>query len=339
MINENYTPDADFLEELREDWERRKLIREKGYIGMFQARTANDCLMQARLQPVPRNLYHSLVYEGEITFLFADTGVGKSILAVQIANEISATDKVLYIDLELSDKQFESRYSEEYENHYTFNDNLYRIDFRRHFSLPDNVNYDDYFIDSLLMLIKELDAKIIIIDNMTKLIMSDTDSAKAAKPLMDRLCEIKFEHRLTLLLLEHTRKTDMNRPLSLNDLQGSKMKSNFADAAFCIGRSRTDKNIRYIKQLKCRSAEISYSSDNVAVYEIVKEGSFLRFHFMEYDHENNHLWESDSKRIDETDEKIIELKKQNLSNREIARQLGLSEGSIRKRLGKLDKDF
>jgi predicted ATP-dependent serine protease len=310
--------------------EMKRLMAQPAQSGIFRVRTANQCIRDAKMQPIPRNLYQSLIFEGEITFLFADTGIGKSILAVQIANEISRTDKVLYIDLELSDKQFQNRYSDNYQNEFVFNENLIRPDFVRPFKVPDGYNYDDYFIDSLKRLIDCTGAKIIIIDNMTKLISGDTDTARAAKPLMDLLCDLKFEYGLTLLLLEHTRKTDMSRPISLNDLQGSKMKANFADAAFSIGRSAKDKNLRYLRQLKCRSGEIVFDSDNVPVYEVVKENSFLGFKFLGCDTEYNHLRQPSED--DKANRKIAaaELKAQGLSNCEIARRMGVSEGAVRK---------
>lgn len=296
--------------------------------GFFNVRTANQCLLDAKGQPIPRDLYHSLLFEGEITFLFADTGVGKSIFAVQMANEISKTDKVLYIDLELSDKQFQKRYSNNYLNEYQFNENLIRPVFTRPFKIPNGYNYDTYFIESLKELIIATGAKIIIIDNMTKLTSSDTDTARAAKPLMDLLCDLKFEHSLTMLLLEHTRKTDNSRPISLNDLQGSKMKPNFADAAFSIGRSAKDKNLRYIKQLKCRSSDMVFDVDNVAVYEIVQENSFLQLKFLQYDTEYNHLKQPSENDNNELEVKAKQLKNEGKSIREIAQLLGVSKSKI-----------
>ena len=231
-------------------------------IGFFRLRSANQCLVDAQTMPIPQQLYGSLVYEGEITILVADTNVGKSIFAVQISNEIAKYQRVLYIDLELSDKQFERRYSEDFTNHFCFEENLMRVDFTQHFSIPDNVTYDDYFIASLVELIKRTEASVVVIDNMTKLISTDTDSAGKAKPLMDRLCALKMDFGLTLILLEHTRKCDASRPITLNDIQGSKMKVNFADAVFAIGRSVKDTNLRYIKQLKVRSCELEYGYEN-----------------------------------------------------------------------------
>ena len=300
--------------------------------GFFRSRTINRCLTDAQNMKTPEKLYLSLVFENELTILCADTGIGKSIFAVQIANEITtAGHKVLYIDLELSDKQFEGRYSENYSNHYVFSDNLIRADFDPdNYSIPEGYTYEDYFIDGLIGLVEEWEANVVIIDNMTALISTDTDAAKNAKPLMDRLNQIKKEYKLTLLVLEHTRKTDAGRPISLNDMQGSKMKANFADAVFTIGRSAKDKNLRYVKQLKCRSAEVEYDSDNVLLYEVVKDTNFLHFRPLGFSTEYEHLQPPSDDDKTARRERAKELKEAGLSNVAIAKELGVSEGAVRK---------
>ena len=298
-------------------------------IGFFRLRSANQCLVDAQTMPIPQQLYGSLVYEGEITILVADTNVGKSIFAVQISNEIAKYQRVLYIDLELSDKQFERRYSEDFTNHFCFEENLMRVDFTQHFSIPDNVTYDDYFIASLVELIKRTEATVVVIDNMTKLISTDTDSAGKAKPLMDRLCALKMDFGLTLILLEHTRKCDASRPITLNDIQGSKMKVNFADAVFAIGRSVKDTNLRYIKQLKVRSCELEYGYENVAVCEIRKDSNFIKFEFVAYGCESEHLKEFSEQEREDKQQSARDMHAQGVSKRNIAKELGVTEGTIR----------
>lgn len=299
--------------------------------GFFRIRTANRCLEDAKTMPIPDQLFHSLIFEGELTILVADTNVGKSIFAVQIGDHIARNGrKVLYIDLELSDKQFERRYSEDFTNHYQFHPDLLRVDFTTRFQIPEGCSYDDYFIESLINSVEQSSAKVVIIDNMTRLISTDTDSAKNAKPLMDRLNQLKADYGLTLLLLEHTKKTDNSRPISLNDLQGSKMKANFADAVFTIGRSEKDKALRYVKQLKVRSCEFDYDVDNVIVYEIAKEVNNLRFSFVGYGSEWEHLKRPSDDDKDALIERAKELKAQGMSNVAIAKDLGMSEGWVRK---------
>jgi RecA-family ATPase len=302
--------------------------------GFFRCRTANQCLSDAKSQPVPTDLFYSLWFENELTILFADTGVGKSVYAVQIADTISHSRKVLYIDLELSDKQFQKRYSEEFANEYQFNENFYRIAFKSRYSIPAGTTYEDYFIASLVNLLDRTGAQVVIIDNMTRLISADTDKAQTAKPVMDRLNDLKFDYGLSILCLEHTRKTNSSQPISLNDLQGSKMKSNFADSAFTIGRSTRDPNMRYVKQLKARSCENIYDSENIIVYEILKESNFLHFRFIEYGNESDHLKHVEENEKSARVEQILTLHSQGISNRAIALQLSITEGAIRKCLKK-----
>ncbi len=68
-------------------------------VGMMNIKTANQTILEASLLPTPRALWDSFWYEGELSCLFADSNVGKSILAVQIADRIARTDNVLYLTL------------------------------------------------------------------------------------------------------------------------------------------------------------------------------------------------------------------------------------------------
>lgn len=45
-----------------------------------------------------------LWYQGEVSCLFADSNLGKSLFAVQIAEQIAKRHRVLYLDAELSAK-------------------------------------------------------------------------------------------------------------------------------------------------------------------------------------------------------------------------------------------
>ncbi len=96
-------------------------------IGVMSIKTANRTILEASLLPTPRALWDSFWYEGELSCLFADSNVGKSILAVQIADRIARTDNVLYLDFELSEKQFQLRYTSEHGKPYTFPERLYRV--------------------------------------------------------------------------------------------------------------------------------------------------------------------------------------------------------------------
>jgi archaellum biogenesis ATPase FlaH len=316
--------------------------------GMFIVKPANQWTEEAISKPVPQMILGELWFEGEICILFADTNVGKSILGVQIANSITRDQKiepfdievntetnkkkVLYFDFELTDQQFARRYSEQkdkkYINVYNFDENFLRVEINRECHLPsDYKSFEEYLIAGIEYELANSNVEIIIIDNLS-CIKSDNENAKDAAPFMQKLKAIKDKHKVSILVLAHTPKRDNSRPLDVNDLAGSKMLSNYADSIFAIGKSQTDKNRRYIKQIKARSSEIIYDSENVCIFEIVKLNNFLAFEFRDFDNESKHLSAPTQK---SRESKIADAKKlsaEGKTQREIADNLGVSLGTV-----------
>lgn len=110
--------------------------------NLFDVRPANEWIEVAKKKPPQKKLLGTLLFENEICILFADTNLGKSILAVQIGESISSgrrispfeleapPQKALYIDFELTDMQFLNRYTEG-DLHYKFHSNFYRAEIDR----------------------------------------------------------------------------------------------------------------------------------------------------------------------------------------------------------------
>ena len=172
-----------------------------------------------------------------------------------------------------------------------------------------------------------------IVDNITYL-KNATETAKDAMPLMKALIRLKKKYHLSILALAHTPKRDLSRPLTVNDLQGSKMLSNFADSIFAIGESAKDKSVRYLKQIKARNTEIVFDAENVAVGEIAKPNNFLRFEFSGCGTEREHLKAlSDSDKADLIS-KVKNLSASGESQRKIANDLGISLGTVNNYLKK-----
>jgi len=254
-LSEDHLPDLDFY---RHD-------------NVFSARPVNSWLNDASEQPEPRPLFGDLWYEGEMAILFAATAKGKSVLAVQIAESIATgtpippfsmeaePQRVLLFDFELEDKQFEQRYAARVPLsnetvHYRFSDNFIRA--RVGYAEPppgDRRSFTVRTIDSIVELIEYTRARVVIIDNITWLNTSlgNTSSALA---LVKGLKRLKLDLGLSILILAHTPKRYEGGRLGLNDMQGSKMLSNFADTIFALGGSRLGHDIRYLKHLKVRNA-------------------------------------------------------------------------------------
>ncbi len=311
----------------------------------FNVKPMNQWIEEAKNRPIPKMLFSELWYENEICILFADTNLGKSILALQISNMLSkgvsiigfkmeiTAQKVLYFDFELSDKQIENRYSDQYSGHYIFSSNLLRVEINPEQEIPLEFKYfDEFLCHSLEKAIIDQNAKIIVIDNLTYL-KTDTEKAKDALPLMKFLNSIKKKYNLSILVLAHTPKRDASKPLTKNDLSGSKMLMNFCDSCFAIGESAQETGLRYIKQIKQRNTELLYDTQNIIVCKIVKETNFLEFAFVGFENEMDHLKPRNN---EEQLNDILALKKQGLPNTQIAEKLGISEGTVRNKIKKAE---
>lgn len=308
---------------------------------IFTIKPASIWIDQAKCRPIPKMLFGEFWFEGELCILFADTNLGKSILAVQIANSISigksicglklecSASQVIYFDFELSDKQFENRYSENFKNHYPFNSNFLRAEINPDNEMPKTFeSFEDFLFHSLEQSVKNGKAKVLIIDNITYL-KNETEKAKDALPLMKLLKVLKTKYSLSILALAHTPKRDLSRPINKNDLSGSKMLMNFCDSSFAIGESFQDKGLRYLKQIKQRNTEQIYDSENVIICQIEKINSFLQFSFLDFSNENEHLKQKSEQEGAQRNSNILELKNQGLANTEIAKRLSVSEGTVR----------
>ncbi len=313
---------------------------------LLSVQPAQAWLVAAQQRPIPRMLFSEFWFEGELCMLFADTNLGKSILAVQLADSISrgaaiagfrnesTAQRVLYVDFELSDKQFEARYSQDFSMHYDFSAQFLRAEL----SVAPGAEEDGGQFEALLhaaleAAVVEHKVKVLIVDNITYL-SCETERARHALPLMKQLKRLQRQHGLSVLTLAHTPKRDMTRPLTRNDLQGSKMLINFCDTAFAIGESQQDSGIRYLKQIKARNVEVKYHSEQVCICQIEKPSNFLRFTSLGYGAEYEHLRQESASERSNRKQQALEMKAAGSSNVAIARELGIAESTVRNWLKK-----
>ncbi|MFD2146594.1 AAA family ATPase [Mucilaginibacter antarcticus] len=280
-------------------------------------------------------LFGDFWYEGELCILFADTNVGKSILAVQIGDALSRgrplpninmraqSSIVLYFDFELNDQQFSKRYTSAEDGQYQFADTFYRVVFNPDAARANRfTSYHEYINNALENMLITTQARIIIIDNITCL-RTGTQAAATAIALMQKLQGLKNKYELSILVLAHTPKRNPAKPISRNDLQGSKMLLNFADSAFAIGESYTRADLRYFKQIKQRSGQLTYGADNVYLAEIIKPYNNLHFSFIGGANEAEHLLQYTEQQRQSTEERIIKLHQQGLIYGRLLRIPGL----------------
>ena len=296
------------------------------HVGMLKLRTANKAIRDAALRPDPEDLYNGLWYEGEVCCLFADSNVGKSIYAVQMADEIARTRNVLYVDCELSDKQFQLRYTDRDTGVlHSFPDSLIRAEINP--AKMDMKHFEEQIITDIEVAAQQTASKVVMIDNLTYLCNS-SEKGDQAGIFMMKLMNLKMKYGWSLLIIAHTPKRNMTNPITQNDLAGSKKLYNFFDSVFAIGKSARDERLRYVKQVKVRTGEYLYGGDNVIVYEIEHEGDNVRFAFKEFARESDHLKENTEHEKQSQLEQAQALKAEGKTLREIAAALGMSKSSV-----------
>ncbi len=321
----------DIKRELRLKYPNPKLCTDTEFdYGVFNVRYARNVIDEAAKLPTPRSLYRNMWYEGELCCLFADSNLGKSILAMQIAHDVTQRleTNVLYIDFELDNKQFQMRYTDPDGTHMRFSYQLFRATIDSNKAKWADT---DTILTILEDMIKEDGFRIIIIDNLAALCATVCTSSQAAA-LMNRLMLIKKRYNASILTIAHTPKRNLTAPITANDLAGNKILFNFFDSAFAIGRNLNDPKLRYIKQIKCRWGEFKHDEGNVIVCDIQQDpDGFVHFNELGTSTEAEQLH-----RVKETQEdpqlqaQIQQLQSQGKSYREIARELGTTFYQVQK---------
>ena len=186
----------------------------------------DDIMSSFRLLPPLVVLYPNIVLEGDLCIIFGQSGIGKTIFAMQVAREIADKGKrVLYLDFEMSERQLALRY-----NTPNFPPTFFRAELR-----TDNA------VDNVLTEIEraavENHAEVLFIDNITALGQS-LDKGMEAGTLMTSLNALKKEHGWTLVVLNHVPKRYSGAmPLSLEAIQGSAKLNQLVDDAIGLGVS------------------------------------------------------------------------------------------------------
>lgn len=284
----------------------------------------NDYLEEGRKMDPPKELCPHILVEHETTILFSGPGVGKTTLATQIGIELARQGKrVLDVNFELSNQQLALRYPNK-----VFPNALYHasIDYAKMHDVTDQ----NLILSEIERLAVEQDIELIIIDNFTNLCINSKEAAEAGN-IMLKLVAMRMTHNWTMLILAHVPKRKQGDPLTIDDLAGSKLLSNFADNVIGFNKSRKDKNMRYLIQLKYRSFPIELDFKNVQELTLTSSDGWLHFEYGGYDEERAHLPRSRDEKAELERDIIRELKQPNGSSyREIADKLGTSPSKVQR---------
>lgn len=315
------------IEAINEEIEKAKRVPKK--VGLLSIKPANDWIDDALRRPDPVVYFHGLIVQYENTVVFASSNVGKSIFVTQIAEEIARQEKLLYLDLELADKQFQMRYTDKTTGEiHVFPQNFMRAEID-----PEHIvgaDLEEAILESIEEAAKQ-GTKYFVIDNIT-FICNDSEKGATAGAFMMKVIRLKKKYHLTTIIIAHTPKRRGYEPITQNDLAGSAKLINFFDAGIAIARSAKDNNLRYVKQVKVRTGAYTYDADNVMVYDVNKVDGFLKFEFQGYGKEADHLKNGEGNDDYEEIMSILKLQRDGHSVREIAKILRMSKSSVQRRL-------
>lgn len=324
-------------------------------LDFIMGQSLNSMMMEEQRKPVPEILWggdgngNALWFENEFAILFGRTNTGKSLYAVQIAEHISGElgKTVLYLDLELSMKQFQERYTSRNGELHIWPDNLHRPDLSM---IGDGLYDSGRFLPLIRRMMAKVNARVLLLDNLTFLVNNGGMKAEDVKPICQEFCNWAKEG-YSILVVNHTPKIQPFTPLDINHCLGSSMLTNFVQSVFAIGTDSSNPSTgRYVKQLKSRNGRIVWDGNHVIPYVIDKtlDPTMLCFIQPAQLHQTGMETSTPTQTARECDllrdadnmqlEQIRKLHEQGMSNRKIAEKLNLSPATIGKRLKGMDVD-
>lgn len=293
------------------------------------------------------NLWHGLWYQGEMACLFGEPNVGKTILAMQIANVLSKRGlKTFYYDFENAAHQFKARYKTDKFSFGSGDGNF--------IVKPLNPNYSNAKLDSrsVLEYIKKdfttERAPVIIIDDITHLLGSGNQAD--VRFVLNTLRSWSQHFLVSILVLAHSKRRKPSSLTTIDTLAGSFEFSYAFDSIFSLTRANQynveHNNItHYIKHHKNRMGPVLYHDLNVITVKFGRDedNGFLQFNdFYTGGNERQLLRDHGYNTTEQINKAILQYKKLSYSTREIANLVGCSQShvsrTIRKHQDMLDKN-
>ena len=268
--------------------------------SMLESRPAKDWRRDDLGKPVKKreaaDLFGTLWREGELAVLAGGTGVGKSILAVQIAESIARGTRVepfrptvpqirnprsairnreiLYFDLEHTADQFWQRYTVTDGRRslkYDFSSRNIRVGVRTEIDPPEAFrgNLTEYLFHSIEAKIRHSGIPLVIIDSLAHL----APTANRLTAVIRTLRLWCAQSNLSILVVANCREKVRSRRSevsnsSLTDIHSSL--SAYADSVFTLAPSTMREDVRYIKQLKSTSTPITLDDRSVATFNLTR---------------------------------------------------------------------
>jgi KaiC/GvpD/RAD55 family RecA-like ATPase len=235
---------------------------------------ANECIAAVQQQTPSGPLFDAFWREGELALLFGPSGVGKSVLAVQLAETIArgrvldgfrmpaTRQKVLYVDMVLSKQRFAERYTyspdkNRREGVYRFSENFLRGRPARREELAA----------WLAHVIRKKNIRVVIIDDLAAFGRT-CYGTREVLALMRELKQLTEDLGVSVLVLMTTPPPSRRPLVSELDLRRWSAIADVADSVFAMGFHLRSPGHRYLLQTRSRHAPIVWNDVTAPVTSI-----------------------------------------------------------------------
>lgn len=265
--------------------------------GLGTIKKANECVAREDRGP----LFDEFWNDGELAVLFGPAGVGKSVLAVQVADALARgrpmdgfnmpedRRRVLYVDMKLTEDQFGERYT--FEKDYYSPAKRFRHSENLYIGCPHDTSQ---LCDYLREKIAEKHISVVVIDDASEF-RSTYDGTRETLIVMRQLRRLQRELGISVLVIASSRQPGITGMVTENDLMRSRVLCETADSAFALGAHPTDRTWRYLMQIRSRSDALYWTGGQLPYCRMSKtDDGNLAFKFddrflPEYDEETRKL--------------------------------------------------
>ena len=305
---------------------------------VLDLRPANDWMKAGGERP--RMLFGDLWKTGELCVMFGEAGVGKSLLAVQIADSIAkgrgvepfgfdgGARRVLYVDLEKTASQFAERYTEPDADRAG---RRRRHNFSKRFDRVAPLDGGYVRAAEIGRRIGSSGATVVVIDNLAHMLRGGLPREAAAA--MRELRRMRTAYGVSILVVAGAGRSTMRGGITAADMAWARTVAPLADNIFAVGRCRSGG--RYVKHLTPNTSPAEGAPGEAARFRIERvNGTSPSFVFEGFGAE------ADVQRAGGGDERERELmerilrmsEEQKLSVRDIADEIGMPKSTVHRHL-------
>ncbi|TZF85808.1 AAA family ATPase (plasmid) [Pedobacter sp. BS3] len=289
------------------------------------------------LKPL-KKIFGNYILEKNTVLFPSERGVGKSLLAMQLALVVANGDteflgepielhgNVLYVNLELGESVLARRMATLTKNIESKSTTFNALALTSREGLKA-------IIDDIKKECEAYSPVLIIIDNLrTAFSGADNEKNKEMTSAISMINKLKDEVGAAFLIVHHTKKGTHNQ-LTNSDMQsGAGALTDLVDADFFLRRSNKGRNLRILKRIKSRECE---EQDGAKLITLNPETLWFE-HLEDNVDERSHVLYAPSKEdSEEINKRILEMHKQGISNAEISRQIGIDRSNVGRRLKQL----